>query len=72
MTAAIGGTAMSGVVVDVFSSSGFLLAQTTTAANGTYQLSITDTAKTPFLIFVGVPLRAPKLVATLVTASYGP
>lgn len=38
-------------------------------ANGTYQLSITDTAKTAFYIFViidGVPRR----VATLVTASY--
>jgi len=43
-----------------------------TTAAGTYQFSITDAAKTPFLIFVGIPLRAPKLVATLVAASYGP
>jgi hypothetical protein len=41
-----------------------------TLANGTYQLSITDTAKTPFKIFVqvdGIGIR----VASLVTASYG-
>ena len=39
-------------------------------ATGGYVLSITDTAHTPLFVFVGIPLRAPKLVATLSAGSY--
>jgi hypothetical protein len=41
-----------------------------TLAAGTYQLSITDTAKTAFKIFVQID-GVRSLVASLVTASYG-
>jgi hypothetical protein len=54
--------------ISVFIASKSLRVQTTAA--GTYQLSITDTAKTPFLVFVSIGI-APVKVATLVTASYG-
>jgi hypothetical protein len=41
-----------------------------TLAAGTYQLSITDTAKTAFKVFVQID-GVRSLVATLATASYG-